>query len=186
LPLCFWLPGETVPGTESGADAGTLPAAPFTPYGTSTPFGPQRPPAKSTPWVPLAAKKGTRCCVGEHAATFSPPHTRSCAAPAAAKPVFVRSVLANLPECAADTRPAATRADRDNCRCCSKTEAPVTCSPAGRLASTGRRWLVLPSGSGQFGISSKPFLLGDKRRTGGISKLAHRRRALLDIVLTFS
>ena len=42
----------------------------------------------------------------------SPSHSLpSCSGPAAAKPVFVKSVLANLPECDPDMRPAATRAD---------------------------------------------------------------------------
>jgi hypothetical protein len=117
---------------------GDHPARPKGPAPPSGPKGPRQNRPPGSRWQ----QRRTRCCVGEHAATFSPPHTRSCSAPAAAKPVFVRSVLANLPECAADTRPAATRADRDNCFAAAPTAAWVCCSTGTSAGPNGPRWVA--------------------------------------------
>jgi hypothetical protein len=81
---------------------------PIHPTGPAHPFGSQRPPANIDPLVPLAARRNICCAMGGGRGNVrSRSHSlRSCSGPAAAKPVFVKSVLENLPECAADMRPA--------------------------------------------------------------------------------
>jgi hypothetical protein len=56
----------------------------------------------------MGPKLGDPCATGGARSNVqSPSHSlRSCSGPAAAKPVFVKSVLANLSKCAADMRPA--------------------------------------------------------------------------------
>jgi hypothetical protein len=101
-------------GQRAKANAGPLPRCTYTPHGTSTPLRVPKAPGENR-----HHSAGSKARIGvqrvrrghvalweEHAASFSPSHSLcSCSGPAAAKPVFVKSVPANLPECAADMRP---------------------------------------------------------------------------------
>jgi hypothetical protein len=89
----------------------------LTALGSERTHGPRqdRPPSCQRPGdksLTRVGREGTRCAVRGTQPTFSPPRTRfaRCSGPPAAK-----SVVANLPECAADMRPARRGADRDNC-----------------------------------------------------------------------
>jgi len=74
-----------------------------------------------------AFPNGPRAGRDPHRNVQFPSHAlRSCSGPAAAKPVLVKSFPANLPECAADMRPARCGADRGQLsRCCSNGSAGV-------------------------------------------------------------
>jgi hypothetical protein len=55
---CFWPHLRTMTRTPARARTRGCPAAPYTPYGTSTPSGPKGPPAKIDPRGPLGARGG--------------------------------------------------------------------------------------------------------------------------------